>query len=53
MGSHFINYVDFKMTLIFDPGVKVISGWSFWLLQLLSELFLWRKLFLAVCCLYC
>jgi len=23
MDSHFINYVDLEMTLIFDPGIKI------------------------------
>jgi len=49
MSSYFINYVDLEMTLVFDSGIKVI-GWPFWLLQLLSELFPCRKLFLATYC---
>jgi len=26
MSSHFINYIDLEMTLVFDPGVKVKVG---------------------------
>jgi len=51
----FMNYVDLKVTLVFDSWLSQSHRRVALLitLQLLSELFPRRKLFLAVHCLYC